>query len=132
MDSGLHQTLQHAVDHGINAYVTSRRARIPGFIDRHFAFRGALALHRKTFGRDFYKYPVNLVWGLPVALVTGAADLLAKAGAHRPAQWLHRMPRGMPTVLHKELQWLLYTDLLELPYVHEGRVSHRDALLEHI
>ena len=38
----------------------------------------------------------------------------------------------MPTVLQQELQWLLYTDLLELPYAHEGRASHRDALLEHI
>ena len=52
MDIELHQTLQHAVDQGIEAYITSRRARIPGFIDRHFSFRGALALHRKTFGRD--------------------------------------------------------------------------------
>jgi hypothetical protein len=64
--------------------------------------------------------------------VTGAADLLAKAGATRTAQWLHRMPRGMPTALHQELQWLLYTELLELPYVQEGRISHRDALMEHI
>jgi hypothetical protein len=132
MDIELQPTLQHAVEHGMEAYITSRRASIPGFIDRHFSFRGALALHRKTFGRDLYKHPVNLVWGLPVALVKGAADLLDKAGATRTAQWLHRMPRGMPTVLHKELQWLLYTDLLELPYVQEGRVSHRDALLEHI
>jgi hypothetical protein len=132
MNLELHQTLQHAVDKGIEAYITSRRARIPMFIHQHFSFRGALALHRKTFGRDVYKHPVNLVWGLPVALVTGAAALLAKAGAHRPAQWLHRMPRGMPTVLHKELQWLLYTELLELPCAQEGRASHRDALLEHI
>ena len=132
MDSGLHKTLQHAVDHGINAYVTSRRARIPGFIDRHFAFRGALALHRKTFGRDFYKYPINLVWGLPVALVHGAADLLAKAGAHRTAHWLQRLPRGMAMALHQELHWLIYTELLELPYAQAGRASHRDALLEHI
>jgi hypothetical protein len=132
MDSGLHQTLHHAVDQGIDAYVTSRRARIPGFIDRHFAFRGALALHRQTFGRDFYKYPVNLVWGLPAALAHGAADLLAKAGAPRPAHWLHRLPRGMPMALHQALHWLLYTDLLELPYVQAGRVAHRDALLEHI
>jgi hypothetical protein len=132
MDIELQPTLQHAVDHGMEAYITSRRARIPGFIDRHFSFRGALALHRKTFGRDVYKHPVNLVWGLPVALVTGAADLLAKAGATRTAQGLHRMPRGMPTVLHQELQWLLYTELLELPYVQEGRISHRDALMEHI
>src|SRR5918992_1029005 len=77
MDSGLPQTLQQAVDQGIDAYVTSRRAKIPGFIDRHFSVRGALALHR-------------------------------------------------------ELQWLLYTELLELPYAQEGRASHRDALLEHI
>jgi hypothetical protein len=132
MDSGLQPTLQHAVEHGMEAYITSRRASIPGFIDRHFSFRGALALHRKTFGRDWYKHPVNLVWGLPVALVTGAAALLDKAGATRTAQWLHRVPRGMLTVLHQELQWLIYTELLELPYAQEGRASHRDALLEHI
>ena len=132
MDIGLQPTLQQAVDHGIEAYITSRRARIPGFIDRHFSFRGALALHRQTFGRDWYKHPVNLVWGVPVALGHGAAALLAKAGAHRTAQWLQRIPPGMSTVLHQELHWLLYTDLLELPYVQEDRASHRDALLEHI
>src|SRR6266705_1560989 len=74
MDIGLQQTLQQAVEHGMAAYITSRRASIPVFIDRHFSFRGALALHRKTFGRDFYKHPVNLLWGLPVALVKSVAD----------------------------------------------------------
>ena len=49
------------MDQGLEAYITSCRARIPGFIDRHFSVRGALALHRKTFGRDWYKHPVNLV-----------------------------------------------------------------------
>ena len=132
MNLGLHQTLHHAVDKGIEAYISSRRARIPMFIDQHFSFRGALALHRKTFGKDFYKYPVNLVWGLPMALGKGAADLLDKAGAHRPAQWLHGLPRGLPTALHQELHWLLYTELLELPYAQTGRASHCDALLEHI
>jgi hypothetical protein len=132
MDIGLQPTLQHAVEKGIEAYITSRRARIPGFIDRHFSFRGALALHRKTFGRDFYKHPVNLLWSLPVALGKGAADLLEKAGAKRTATWLNRLPRGIPTVLQQELQWLIYTDLLELPYAQEGRESSRDALMEHI
>ena len=56
----LHQTLHHAVDKGIEVYITSRRARIPIFIAQHFSFRGAFPLHRKTFGRDVYKYPVNL------------------------------------------------------------------------
>ena len=130
MDIGLHQSLQQAVDHGLEAYITSCRARIPGFIDRHFSVRGALALHRKTFGRD-WSHPVNLVWGVPVALGHGAADLLAKAGAHRTAQWLHRIPRGMSTALHQELHWLLYTELLELPYVQEGRASPRCAAGAH-
>ena len=132
MDIGLQPTLQQAVEKGIEAYITSRRARIPVFIDRHFSFRGALALHRKSFGRDFYKHPVNLLWGLPVALGKGVADLLEKAGAKRTATWLNRLPRGIPTVLQQELQWLIYTDLLELPYVHEGSASHRDALMEHL
>ena len=132
MDIGRQQTLQQAVEHGMEAYITSRRARIPVFIARHFSFRGALALHRKTFGRDFYKLPVNLLSGLPVALVKGAADLLEKAGAKRSATWLNRIPRGIPTVLQQELQLLIYTDLFDLPYVHEGRESHRDALMEHI
>jgi len=132
MDSRLQSTLHHAVDHGIDAYITSRRARIPGFIDRHFSVRGALALHRKTFGRDWYKHPVNLVWGVPVALGHGAAALLAKAGAPRAAHWLHRLPGGITTALDQELHWLLYTELLELPYGQEGRAAHRDALLEHI
>ena len=132
MHLDLHQTLHHAVGKGIEAYITSRRARIPLFIDQHFSFRGALALRRKTFGRDVYKYPVNLLWGVPAALVTGTVDLLDKAGAHRTAQWLHRIPRGLSTALHRELQWLIYTELLELPYAQEGRASHRDALLEHI
>jgi hypothetical protein len=132
MDIGLQPILQQAVEKGIEAYITSRRARIPVFIDRHFSFRGALALHRKTFGRDFYKHPVNLLWGLPVALGKGVADLLEKAGAKRTATWLNRLPRGILTVLQQELQWLIYTDLLELPYAQEGRESSRDALMEHI
>ena len=56
----------------------------------------------------------------------GAAELLAKAGAHRTAQWLHRIPRGMSTALHQELHWLLYTELLEPPMCR--RAGHRTAM----
>jgi hypothetical protein len=77
----LHQTLQHAVDKGIEAYITSRRARIPIFIAQHFSFRGALALHRKTFGRDVYKYPVNLGFTPPFGDV--GRDLVYLAPLYR-------------------------------------------------
>src|SRR5262249_28455708 len=37
MNLELHQPLPHAVDKGIAAYVTSRRASIPRFIHQHFS-----------------------------------------------------------------------------------------------
>ena len=132
MDQGSQAVIEAAVQRGIQAYVQSRRAMVPTFVERYFSFRGALGLHKKTFGKDFYRHPVNLLWGLPVALSRGAAGLLDKAGAGRAAAWLGKIPAGIPTHLEKELRWLLHTELLELPYADEGRESRRDALLEAI
>jgi hypothetical protein len=120
------------VEQGIAAYITSRRASIPGFVGRHFSVRGALALHRKPFGRGVSKHPGNLWWGLPVALGNGVAALLDKAGANRTATRLHRLPRGIPTGLPRELHWLLSTALWERPSAQAGRASSRDALRERI
>ena len=94
MNLGLHQTLHHAVDKGTTPMSRRAEPEFPVHRPAFFLPRG-LALHRKTFGRDMYKYPVNLVWGLPVALVTGTADP-GRGGAHRTAQWLHRI-QGMAT-----------------------------------
>lgn len=124
--------VERGVINGIAAYVEARKARVPEFVDRNFSFKGALALHRKTFGRDFYKYPVNLLWGLPAAIARGTAGLLDKAGAGKAAGWLGRVPPGLPTHLQKEMEWLIHTDLLELPYRQDDRISRHDALLEAI
>jgi hypothetical protein len=132
MDSELRSLIQPAVERGIDAYIAERRRQVPGFVERHFSFQGALSLHRKTFGRDFYRHPVNLLWGLPAVLAKGGAALLGKAGAKRAADWLNQVPPGLPTALEREIQWLLHTELLELPYVQGERASQRDALLETI
>jgi hypothetical protein len=126
------QIVEQAVARGAETYIAARRAKIPEFIQRHFSFRGALALHRRTFGRDFYKHPVNLLWSVPVSLAQGTAELLEKAGSKRAAGWLKRIPPGIPTALQKELVWLIHTELLELPLTQDGRISRRDALLEAI
>jgi hypothetical protein len=132
LQSDRQQTIESAVLLGMETYVAARKAKVPEFVARHFSFGGALYLHRKTFGKDFYKHPLNLLWGLPLALAKGAAGLLDKAGSKRAAAWLNRIPAGIPTALEKNLEWLLYTELLELPYERDGRISRHDALMEAI
>jgi hypothetical protein len=132
MDDETRALIEAAVKRGIESYIQSRRDKVQDFVDRHFSLRGALALHRKTFGKDFYRHPVNMLWGLPVAVIRGTADLVELAGGQRAAAWLNRIPPGIPTDLDKELRWLLHTELLELPYAADGRQSRRDALMEAI
>lgn len=132
MDHDPRPMIDRAVARGSEAYLAARKAKVPEFIERHFSFRGAAALHRKTFGRDFYKHPVNLLWSVPATLAHGAGDLLGKAGAKRAAGWLKRIPPGIPTALQAELEWLIHTELLELPIRQPGREAQRDALLEAI
>ncbi len=121
-----------AVHDGINRYIAARRAKVPGFVTRHFSFKGALQLHRKALGPDLYKAPLNIFWLLPMTINKAALYLLKKAGAKRIAQFLKRMPTGWQTDVQKEINWLLYTELLELPYRQEDRESTKDALLEEI
>lgn len=121
-----------AVNSGIDRYIAARKARVPAFVKRHFSFKGALQLHRKALGPDLYKAPLNIFWLLPATLSKTAVYLLEKAGAKKIAQILKRMPSGWQTDVQKEINWLIYTELLELPYRQDDRVSTKDALLEEI
>jgi hypothetical protein len=124
------RTVENAVIQGIETYLASRKAKIPEFVERHFSFRGAVSLHKKTFGKDFYKHPLNMFWGLPSFIVHGTAALLRKAGARRASGILDKLPTGIPTALQAELEWLIHTELLELPFVQGEQVFRRDALME--
>ncbi|HYE35231.1 DUF6635 family protein [Methylocaldum sp.] len=104
METDLHRIIERAVTQGIEAYLASRETRVPAFVEQHFSFSGALALHKKTFGKDFYKHPLNMLWGLPSSLIRGTASLFRKAGANKVGQRLDKMPVGVPTALQQELQ----------------------------
>jgi len=121
-----------AVERGIDRYIAERRCKVPELVERLFSLRGTFAIHRKTFARDFYKHPLNMLWAPPAVLshVTGA--VLEKAGAKRAGRRLRRVPLGIPTELQRELEWRIHTELLELPYRQGNRESSRDALLEAI
>jgi hypothetical protein len=117
-------------DAAVARYIAERRERIPGFVDRHFGFKGALRLHRRAVGWDIARAPCNLLMAVPTAAVKLAAAGSRRAGAAEAADWLERRNLFLTTDVAREIEWLLHTELLELPYAQPGRESHRDALAE--
>ncbi len=104
---------EQAVRAGLERYFAERQGRIDGFVERHFSLRGALRLHRAALGWDILRAPVNLTLALPQLLLT-------LAGSRR-----HLLLR---TDVAREIDWLIRTDLLELPALDGARVARRDAL----
>jgi hypothetical protein len=117
---------------GIAAYAESRRQRINPFVDKHFSFRGAWKLNKHALGRDLYRAPANLLWApfYFVAKTGGAAS--KKMGLESVARKLKQLPSGLRTDVEREIEWLIYSEFLELPYASKTRVTKKNALVEYI
>ena len=124
--------VETAVSKAIQKYVDSRKDKIPGFVKKHFSFPGALALNRKAIGSDLYKAPLNVIWLPPCALLKTSSALLKKVGFQRISSCIENMPIGFTTDVQKEVTWLIFTELLEIPYCQSKRKSNKDALLQEI
>ncbi len=130
--TGHRRLVAKAVEQGIERYIRSRKAKIPDFVNRHFSFKGALRLHQKALWKDLYKVPLNIVWIVPALIIRTSSYLSYKFGAAKIARLLNRLPAGFETEVQKEINWLIYSELLELPYKQAQRETKKDALLEEI
>jgi hypothetical protein len=113
-------------------YAAGRRARVDGFVDRHFSLAGTLRLHRRALGWDILRVPANLFLAPFALAVAVAGRLAARAGLSRSAAWLGRRPLLFETAIGREVAWLVTTELLQLPCAQPGRSQNRDALAETI
>ena len=117
----------------VDRYLEATRARIVPFVDDHFSFSSAWALHRRALGRDLLRAPVNVMLVLPQVVVLPAAAALARrAGWSRGADWLGSRQLLRETDVAREVAWLVHTELLRLPYRQGRRESARDALAEEV
>ena len=123
---------RQAVQDGIASYFAARRERVRPFVDRHFSLSGAAAIHRAALGGDILRAPANLLLAGPHAGAKAAGAVAAKLGARRLAHKLESRNLLLRTRVSRQIEWLVFTDLLELPCVQKGRESHRDALAEAI
>ena len=130
-DSRAEHELARAVVGGAGRrYVASRRDRVDGFIDRHFTLAGSLALHRHALGWDLVRAPLNLFLTIPALAAKLASRAARRAGRRRLAAWLAGRHVLFETDLAREIEWLVATELLEIPCLQRDRASSRDALAE--
>jgi hypothetical protein len=121
-----------AVDRAIGNYIRSRKEDVPSFTRKYFSFKGALRLNKKALGSDLYKTPLNVAWALPYIGLKASSFLLKKVGSKRIPSHLERLPVGFETRVQREIKWLIFAELLEIPYAEKNRKSKKDALLEEI
>ena len=127
MADGQEDRAQAAVRDGAAVYFAGARDRVGPFVDAHFSARGTLALHRAALGWDVLKAPLNVSLALPQIALHGASFLARAVGAPRVAARLHRSIL-LRTAVSREIEWLIHTELLQLPFVQGARVSRHDAL----
>lgn len=113
-------------------YFALRHQKVENFCERHFSPKGAWRLNRNAWGHDLWRAPANMLWAMPYALSRSAAGLSRRMGWTHLAAGLDRIPPGFKTAVAAEVEWLIYTELLELPLTQHDRNSQRDALLEAI
>jgi len=119
-----------AYDRAVSRYAAERRARVRPFVRRHFGLRGSLALHRHALGWDVVRAPVNVGLAVPALGVSLAAVGLRRTRLRRAGDWLARRRLFLETAVAREVEWRLWTELLELPFAQKQRRSERDALAE--
>lgn len=122
-----------AVETAIDHYIKSRREKIPSFVKNFYSLKGSLCLHKKSLGKDLYRSPLNILWAFPYALSSLIAKGLDASGKKKAANFIEQIPQGFETDIQKEVKWLIYTELLELPYSikikDKVKKSENDALL---
>ena len=126
------ELIGQAVAGGIRRYMAARRQFVPVFVDRHFSLRGSLAIHRRAFGFDLLRAPANLLLMGPHAAIKAAGLLMDKLGGRQFGRRLGARNLLLRTDVSCRIEWLVFTELLELPCRQGGRELRRDALAETI
>jgi Family of unknown function (DUF6635) len=113
-------------------YFESRRSRVDAFVDRYFSLPGSLLLHRKALGWDVLRAPVNVALAVPYIGAKLIAGIAGRLGAERLSRFLGSRRILLDTASGREIEWLVVTELLELPFRQGYRISRKDVLAEMI
>jgi len=111
------------VEDGIRRFINTRRARIDDFVERNFSFSGSWDLNKRGFGLDIVKAPVNTLLVAPTLALAGASAAARKLNRPDLARKWSKKDLFLKTNVARELEWRIYTELFELPFVHDADPS---------
>jgi hypothetical protein len=130
------QLISRAVVQGARDYFAARRQRVVPFVEKHYSMKGALQINRKAFGQDLLRAPANLLWAMPYLGIHVSSFILRKAKLQQLSDSLAKVPPGFRTRVQQEIEWLIRTELFELPceqqVAQHNRHFDEDALLSTI
>ncbi|KAA1176093.1 hypothetical protein FWJ25_02880 [Marinobacter salinexigens] len=105
--------IEQAIRSGIERYFADCRVRVPGFIDQHFHYPGAIATNRVALGWDMLRAPVNLLWAPVYAIACLLRIVIPK---RKGLRWLNtllgRIPAGFTTRVQHHISSLIQVELL--------------------
>lgn len=114
-------------------YIADRRAAVKPFVARHFGLVGTLRLHRAALGLDIFRAPANLALAIPnLAAKLGGVFYRRLRKRRTSPRWLGGRDLFLRTAVDRRVEWLVHTELLELPFEQGKRESRRDALAESV
>lgn len=114
-------------------YAAQRRAKVDEFVERQFSLAGALELNRRALGWDLARTPVNIALSGPDLARRLLARGAEKIGFDDLSRALATKPLVLETAVARELEYRLFTELLELPVRGEdGKASDNDAFAREI
>ncbi|MBM3481925.1 MAG: hypothetical protein FJX66_01340 [Alphaproteobacteria bacterium] len=114
-------------------YAATRRAKVDEFVERQFSLAGALELNRRALGWDLARAPVNIALSGPDLARRVLAKGAGKLGLSDLSRTLADKPLVLETAVARELEYRLFTELLELPYEgDDGRNATRDAFADEV
>ncbi|WP_455212417.1 DUF6635 family protein [Kaarinaea lacus] len=126
------EIISRAVIQGARDYFAARRQRVAPFVEKHYSLKGALLINRKAIGKDLLRAPANLLWAMPYLGIQASSFVLRKARLQSLSDWLTKTPPGFRTRVQQEIEWLVRTELFELPFEQGDRHFDHDALLSAI
>ena len=124
--------IDKAINRAIDSYIRSRREKVPDFSRTFFSGKGAFTLNKKAFGSDLYKAPINIFWALPYMGAKASAFLFKKLRFQKIPYHLEKLPVGFETRVQKEINWIIFSELLELPFTQGEKKTMKDALFTEI
>jgi hypothetical protein len=115
-DTASQQLASEIVRDSVHRYIEGRHERVDAFVDRHFTLAGSVALHRQALGWDLLRAPANVFLVGPALTVKLAGWAARRGGMERAAAWLARRRIHIETEVAREIEWLVATELLEIPW----------------